>query len=607
MKYWAGIAVRCWEREVAGGEAPKLGDLSPKETAEKKILAKCKSLNYDGRTTRLELHKHLSHQKEIRRRSYRPLNKALGGPQEHEEFTAWEYDHPIVDLFRVPNNLDCSSDLWGYSVLFYLLTGELHWWVIRNEYRVPVEVWVIPSHWIVRKAVTDGEGRPVSMLVQNPWGQMQAIPYDDVLSFYDLSPLNRYEGWSVNHMVAEWIDAYETMLRSRLAQNVNGGIPAFHVSLSDEYVDPDEAMLNRYYAKWFARFQGPDNAGKPLITGPGVEVKALSISPVDMDYVNTENQFRDMILGAYGVPKGVVGLEPSSDVSAYAPQRQFLRFAVNPFLGKLGQRITHGLIRRTPNCGQGVCFWDDRVIDDPEAIRAEEKHLWETGAIAPDEIRNRHGMEPWPFGGDDPWMNGVELPWATGAKHGDELELDESMGRAERGQMELAPVDSSPEDQPLIVDNDEKAVDEEPAAAPAAKLRWFRTRDGDLSARGESGKWYIERKRRKDGKVGYVMHHTKPAEKDQYEFDADLACGILKELAEKEESKALGESSGAAGGYAVPVEQPPDQVQKALAYHMSEQQKLDHNAQMTDLLKRRGLILGGRSMVMGNGSTNGKH
>ena len=615
LKFWVGVAIRCWQKEVAGGEAPKLGYLSPKEEAEKKTIAKCKSLGWGERATRLELHNKACQQRLIRNRSYNPRNKALGGPQEHEEFTAWEYDHAIVNLLRVPNNLDCAGDLWGYSTLFYLLTGELYWWVIRNEWGVPVEIWVIPSHWIVR-TTTDRNGMPESVLVQNPWGTMQVIPYDDVLPFYDLSPLNRYEGWSIGQMISEWIDAYETMLRSRLAQNINGGIPAFHVSLSDEYVDPDEAMLNRYYAKWFARFQGPDNAGKPLITGPGVEVKALSISPVDMDYVNTENQFRDMILAAYGVPKTVIGMSESMTYgSVLASQQQFCRFSINPFLGTMGQRITHGLIRRTPECDMGVCFWDDRVLDDPEQVRAEQKHMFDMAMLSPNEGRNQLGKEPWPFGGDDPWMNQVQFPWQTGQKSGDDADLDESMGRAERGQMEMAPPvqeSADDDDSPLIIDKDEEAA---VAPTPTDKLRWFRTYDGGMEARGDSGKWFIERKRNnRTGRTGYILHHCKPETKDQYEFDAAGAIGILKLLAEKEELKALGESSGASGGYAVPIEQPQDQVQKATPYHLTEQQKVEHNDKVACELRNRlkGLVLGvhgkGRGMVQGNGSNgNGRH
>lgn len=597
LRFWLGVGIRAWQREVSGGDAPKLGEIHNADQGEQKVLLKCKSFGLD---TKHELYNHRVKQAKIRR-------KASSGPKDHEEFTAWDYDHPIVELFRVPNALDCATDLWGFTVLFYLLTGEAHWWILRNSNGVPVEVWVVPTHWM--RLVTGPDGMPSAWAVQSPWGTLQYIPYDDVLSFRDLSPLNRYEGYGTTLLMNEWIDAYECNVRARLSQYKNGAIPAFHVALSDEYVDPDEAMLNRYYSKWFARFQGENNTGKPLITGPGVEINSLGISPVDMQYKETEDQFRDMILSALGVPKGVVGLEPSSDVSAYAPQRQFLRFAVNPFLGMLGERITHGLIRRTPHCDRGVCFWDDRVIDDPEQIRADLTARWEKGMLSPNQGLAMLGQEPWPSGGDNPWINGVEMPWKE-PEQGASSGLDESVDRAERGQIEMdlnhptyhGPVDGADDDSPLIIDKDE---DEPVKAEP--KLRWFRTRDGDLSCRGESGKWYIERKRRKDGKVGYILHHTKPQDKQQYEYDADLACGVLKDLAEREESKALGGDTGAAGGYAIPTESVvvKPTVDKASPRYMTERERQAHNDEVWQITNRTDRLLG-RNMVYGNGTGTDK-
>lgn len=534
---------------MAGGEAPKFGNILPKEDGEQKVLMKCKSFGWDRQKTELEIRKHAAFQSKARRRGYNPFNKALGGPREHEEFEAWDDDNPIVKLFHRGNVLHIGYDIWAYSTLFWLLTGELYWWVMRNEYGVPVEIWVIPTHWM--RLVTGRDGLPEAYAIQSPWGTLQYAPYDDVLPFYDHSPLSYYEGWGVTLMIAEWIDAYETMLRSRLAQNLNGGIPAFHVALSDEYVDPDEAMLNRYYSKWFSRFQGPENAGKPLITGPGVEVKALSISPVDMDYVATENQFRDMILSALGVPKGVVGLEPPSDTSAYAPQRAFLRFAVQPWLGMLSQRITHGLIRRTPNCDRGVCYWDDRVLDDPEQVSRERQGMFDRGMLTPNEGRTAEGYEPFPHGGDDPVLNQQIVPWGTGQQSQDNQDLEQSMDRAKRGQIELNPradqkdthparaedqfhqgedaFDQADEQEPLIIDKDEEA----PISADPL-LRWHRTKDGHFEAAGNSGRWYLERT-----KQGYKLH------RDGTQFDESRAVGLLKELAEKEEQKVAPQSIAA--------------------------------------------------------------
>ena len=535
-------------REVAGGEGPKLGTLTPKDEGEQKVLRKCKSLGFSNGQSYSELHKHRNQQ-----RQYRGLRKkALGGPKEHEEFEAWDDDHPIVRLFNLPNLLDCSYDLWAYSTMFFLLTGECHWWVMRNAYGVPVEVWVIPTHWM--RMVTGRDGMPEAYAIQSPWGTLQYAPYDDVLSFLDHSPLNRYEGWGVLLMINEWVDTYNAHARARLAQYKNGAIPAFHVALSEDYVDPDEAMLNRYYSKWFARFQGEDNTGKPLITGPGVEVKALGLSPVDMLYNETETQLRDNIISAFGVPAGLIGLDQSGNVSDYAPLKAFCRYHINPFLGFLGQRITHGLVRRTPNCETGICFWDDRVLNSDEAIRAEIALNMANGLDTPNGARTMLNKEPYPFGGDDPIINGQIVPWVTGEKPQEQQELDESMRRATNGEIALNPDGGA--DEPLIVDKEE---DVEPVGA---SLKWFKTRDGHQEAHGQSGRWFIERT-----PEGYVLH------KDGEHFNESQACGLLKKFAEDEEQKAIGgsvgsgtptatpsapkamgEGSGAAGGYLVPVE-----------------------------------------------------
>lgn len=384
-KYWCFVAIRAIINEIAGGTAPNFGRVKPKD--EKSFKARKKVLEYC-------------------------VKKSLGGPHEHEDFEPYEHDHPVVTVFRNPNANDVAYDLWAYHTLFLCLTGEAHWWVMRNEYDVPVEIWVIPTHWM--RLMTDYNGQPSRWYVQSPWGHAMDIPYDEVVNFYDHSPLNRYEGWAVNQGVSEWIDTYEAKTRMQLAIFKNGAIPAFHVSLGEAYADPDEQFLARFYSKWLARFQGEDNSGKPLITGADVTVTAIEGSrPAEalMAGIQTEEAIRDMVLSAYGVPKGVVGIDPTNDTSAYAPQRQFTRFTINPRLHYMGQVIQEKVVKRTRGCEDGVCFWDDRVPNDQELIEAQIASDWDRGAITAQEIRALRGRDEYPLGGENPFVNGVEMEW----------------------------------------------------------------------------------------------------------------------------------------------------------------------------------------------------
>lgn len=391
-KYWSFVAIRAIIREVAGGAPPQLGRIVRRDESKKRFAKRINKSLFTG-----------------------GVRKSLGGPREHEEFEPYEHDHPLVKLFNNPNGPDVAYDLWAWHTLFKALTGVAHWWVIKNGFGCPCEIWVIPTHWV--RMQQDKDGQPGDYFVQSPWGYACTIPFEDVVSFYDHSPLNRYEGVAVSQAISEWIDMAESQTRMQLAVFKNGALPAFHVQLGDAYADPDEAFLSRFYSKWFARFQGENNSGKPLITGADVEIKGITgHNPAEalQSSIASEEFIRDRTLAAFGVPKGVIGLEPAQDTSAYAPQRQFCRFTINPELHYIGQVITEKIVK--PVDEHGVCFWDDRVVDDPEQVLAEIASRRAGASITPNEERAIFGAESYPHGGDDPILAGSPVPWVTGDK-----------------------------------------------------------------------------------------------------------------------------------------------------------------------------------------------
>lgn len=384
FKYWSFVAIRAIMREIAGGKPPNLG-----------------------------------------RKKKRVVGQKSFGPSAGEEFEPYPNDHPLQRVFCNPNGPDVAYDLWAFHVLFKCLTGQSHWWVMKNAFGTPVEIWQMPTHWM--RLLTDRDGQPCAYVLQSPWGHQTLVPYEDVVSFYDHSPLNRYEGYAVSQAVGEWIDVYEAKTRTQLATFKNGAVPSFHVSLGDSYADPDEQMLERFYAKWFARFQGEDNAGKPLITGADIEVKDFGHQPVEVleASLRTEEQIRDMTLAAYGVPKGVLGLEPTSDTSAYAPLNQFVRFTIQPELTYTGQVVTEKIVKSIDP--EGVCYWDDRVVSDPELLERQLAADIADGTLTPNEKRAMRGREPYEHGGDDPLLNGSPVPWATGQRDGMDVALERAL------------------------------------------------------------------------------------------------------------------------------------------------------------------------------------
>ena len=424
FKYWAFIAIKAYIKEIAGGEPPNIGEVIRGDERPRKFKSR--------------------------------LNKALNGPREHENFRPYEHNHPLQRVFRNPNGPDVAYDLWAYHTLFLCLTGEAHWWVMRNAFGVPVEIWVIPTHWL--RLYTDRDGQPAYYMVQSPWGMSVEVPYDQVVSFYEHSPLNRYEGAAVSQAVGEWIDSYESLIRMRLATFKNNGVPSLHVALGEAYLDPDEAFLNRFYGKWLARFMGEDNTDRPLITGADIEVKGIDgHRPADTLQASndSEEHIRDMVLAAYGVPKGVVGLEPISDVSAYAPQRAFCRFSINPCLTYMAQVISEKIVKPTPGCEDGILYWDNRVADDADMLERQWTADISDGSATIEEKRAWRGREPYPNGGKNPMINGVEYPWVTGKGESDSEFTQAFNAATADGEPAV-----KPDGEPDVPANDPNAVNE---------------------------------------------------------------------------------------------------------------------------------------------------
>jgi hypothetical protein len=308
-----------------------------------------------------------------------------------------------------------------------LLTGYVVLWVIRDEHGMPREIWPIPTHWIQILTRTS-EAQPDSYRVQSPWGQVIDVPFKDTVALTEHSPLNRWEGYAVSIAIAEWLDTYESLIRVRLAQFKNGAVPNIHVALGETYSDPDEAFLYRFYAKWFQRFQGENNAGLPLITGPDIEVKPLGTMPYQM-FQNEEESIRTEVLAAFGVPQALVTGDPTVDTSAYAPKRTFAEYRLNPMLTYYGQKMRHGIVCATPGYENATMFWPDHAPDDPRQKLSEHQARIQACAETPNEFRTAYGMEPFPHGGDDPLMNGAPVPWATGRKPMQEIELESDIHR----------------------------------------------------------------------------------------------------------------------------------------------------------------------------------
>ncbi len=363
---------------------------------------------------------HSSHQKPRKAHSRnRYHKKSLHQIRPHEEVEFVGDDHPVARLLARPNETDTFGQLI-YELTMYLdLTGNGYLWMVPNGLGLPCELWVIPSHWVW---VRQGHGRWVDYFEVRPFvgTGILKFPPEEILWIKRKNPIHKYDGWAPTSAIAEWIDAAESIDRSRFWQFKNGAFPFGHLKLGESYLDPDQPDLERAYAKLFGRLQGEINYGRPLITGNDVEYTPLMISPMEMAYTQSADQLRDWVLAAYGVPKEVAGIQDAgSEIAMYGPMAQYCKFSLSPDLKLFAEAFTQHLCHRWDE--RLRLWWDDPTPDNPQEKRADIQVLAAVGALTPNEIRSDYGYEPYENGGDDPLLPmGVgPLPLNTGEELGD--------------------------------------------------------------------------------------------------------------------------------------------------------------------------------------------
>src|SRR5262245_29797277 len=74
--------------------------------------------------------------------------KALSTFQPHEEIELAPSDHRLAQLFDRPNPHDTAWSFLYRTSMFLRLTGNFYWWVIRDGLGLPVQLYVLPSHWV---------------------------------------------------------------------------------------------------------------------------------------------------------------------------------------------------------------------------------------------------------------------------------------------------------------------------------------------------------------------------------------------------------------------------------------------------------------------------
>ena len=136
------------------------------------------------------------------------------------------------------------------------------------------------------------------------------------------------------------------------------------VSLSDEQFDRLKEELDE-------NFSGARHAGRPLLLEGGLDWKALSLSPKDMDFIEAKAAAARDIALALGVPPLLLGLPGDNTLANYQEaNRAFWRQTVIPLVARVQKSFATWM---APACGT---FRFDYDVDRLDALAQERVLEW---------------------------------------------------------------------------------------------------------------------------------------------------------------------------------------------------------------------------------------
>jgi HK97 family phage portal protein len=293
-------------------------------------------------------------------------------------------------------------ELWYLTVLYLELTGNCYWYTAPRTNGLPGELWIVPTPWV--HIIPDPQQFIRGYEVVVPGMPAEVFAPDEVIHLKYPNPLDVHYGLSPLQANALTIDANTELQKSRYQTFLSGQRPGMVLHTDQALTDQ---TIRRLEEKIQSRFGGRENWTRPMVLEQGLKASPWTLTPAEMDYLNSSKLSRDEIFALFRVPTPIAGIVENMGLGAdiwYGARVMFCEGTVQPKLDLIGQALTRDLARR---------FGPDVTIAFPEFSprnqdqrRADDELDAKTGLRTYNEIRRSRGLRPY----SDPRFDAPMLP-----------------------------------------------------------------------------------------------------------------------------------------------------------------------------------------------------
>lgn len=269
-------------------------------------------------------------------------------------------DSPLAELFARPNPYISGNKQMERIVMHLYLGGNALLSRVRPSKNAPtVELWPLPPDAV---SVVPGRDSLIDRYVYEWDGVKRNFDPEEILHLTFTDPSNLYWGISPLQAIARTVDTDAEAVRWNkiTLQNLAraDGILSFKDPLTKEQYEEARAQVASQRA-------GSENAHGVWVLGSNASFTPITLSPAELDFIESRKMTREEILAVYGVPKAIVGLvEHATQSDVEAMERIFWRDTVITLLDDLKSAFNLAL---APEYGDGIEIRYD--VSNVDALR----------------------------------------------------------------------------------------------------------------------------------------------------------------------------------------------------------------------------------------------
>jgi HK97 family phage portal protein len=282
--------------------------------------------------------------------------------------------HPLLDLLARPNPRQEGAAFLESVCAHLLLAGNAYVEAVMVEGAVRELYALRPDRM---RVVPGADGWPEAydyVIGARSVRFTQNASLPPILHLTQFHPLDDHYGLSSLEAAAVAVDTHNSAAKWNKALLDNAARPSGALVYSGpEGSVLSESQFERLKRELEEQYQGTGNAGRPLLLEGGLDWKAMSLSPKDMDFLEAKHTAAREIALAFGVPPMLLGIPGDNTYSNYQEAyRIFFRGTVLPLACRIGSALTHWL---TPAFGDGIRLTVD--TDSVPALAKDRAAFWD--------------------------------------------------------------------------------------------------------------------------------------------------------------------------------------------------------------------------------------